>query len=98
VAAFKDAVVVQRLPKTRSGKILRGTMKNREAQEHEPPQGRLQGEEAEASRERHARPLARSPPQAQRRLIAVACICRHRLELGRGTHALLSWAPRRHGA
>ncbi|MBK7151076.1 MAG: propionyl-CoA synthetase [Sandaracinaceae bacterium] len=27
VAAFKDAVVVQRLPKTRSGKILRGTMK-----------------------------------------------------------------------
>ncbi len=27
VAAFKQAVVVQRLPKTRSGKILRGTMK-----------------------------------------------------------------------
>ncbi|MGB5697410.1 MAG: propionyl-CoA synthetase [Polyangiales bacterium] len=27
VAAFKTAVVVQRLPKTRSGKILRGTMK-----------------------------------------------------------------------
>ena len=27
VAAFKHAVVVQRLPKTRSGKILRGTMK-----------------------------------------------------------------------
>ena len=26
VAAFKNAVVVQRLPKTRSGKILRGTM------------------------------------------------------------------------
>ena len=26
VAAFKHAVVVQRLPKTRSGKILRGTM------------------------------------------------------------------------
>ena len=26
VAAFKQAVVVQRLPKTRSGKILRGTM------------------------------------------------------------------------
>jgi len=27
VAAFKEAIVVQRLPKTRSGKILRGTMK-----------------------------------------------------------------------
>jgi propionyl-CoA synthetase len=27
VAAFKTAVVVARLPKTRSGKILRGTMK-----------------------------------------------------------------------
>jgi propionyl-CoA synthetase len=27
VAAFKKAVVVQRLPKTRSGKILRGTMR-----------------------------------------------------------------------
>ncbi len=27
VAAFKNAVVVQRLPKTRSGKILRGTMR-----------------------------------------------------------------------
>jgi len=27
VAAFKSAVVVARLPKTRSGKILRGTMK-----------------------------------------------------------------------
>ena len=26
VAAFKQAVVVDRLPKTRSGKILRGTM------------------------------------------------------------------------
>ena len=26
VAAFKDAAVVERLPKTRSGKILRGTM------------------------------------------------------------------------
>ena len=26
VAAFKNAVVVDRLPKTRSGKILRGTM------------------------------------------------------------------------
>ena len=26
VAAFKQAVVVKRLPKTRSGKILRGTM------------------------------------------------------------------------
>ena len=27
VAAFKNAVIVQRLPKTRSGKVLRGTMK-----------------------------------------------------------------------
>ena len=27
VAAFKTAMVVKRLPKTRSGKILRGTMK-----------------------------------------------------------------------
>ena len=27
VAAFKHAAVVKRLPKTRSGKILRGTMK-----------------------------------------------------------------------
>jgi propionyl-CoA synthetase len=27
VAAFKTAIVVPRLPKTRSGKILRGTMK-----------------------------------------------------------------------
>jgi propionyl-CoA synthetase len=27
VAAFKTAIVVARLPKTRSGKILRGTMK-----------------------------------------------------------------------
>ena len=27
VAAFKAAVVVERLPKTRSGKILRGTMR-----------------------------------------------------------------------
>ena len=27
VAAFKKAVVVKRLPKTRSGKILRGTMR-----------------------------------------------------------------------
>ena len=26
VAAFKTAIVVKRLPKTRSGKILRGTM------------------------------------------------------------------------
>ncbi|MGB0000464.1 MAG: hypothetical protein WBQ04_10130 [Candidatus Acidiferrales bacterium] len=26
VASFKTAIVVQRLPKTRSGKILRGTM------------------------------------------------------------------------
>ena len=28
VAAFKKAVVVNRLPKTRSGKILRGTMRS----------------------------------------------------------------------
>ena len=27
VAAFKTAIVVQRLPKTRSGKILRGTVR-----------------------------------------------------------------------
>ena len=27
VASFKKAVVVERLPKTRSGKVLRGTMK-----------------------------------------------------------------------
>lgn len=27
VAAFKEAVIVERLPKTRSGKILRGTMR-----------------------------------------------------------------------
>jgi len=27
VASFKTALVVQRLPKTRSGKILRGTMR-----------------------------------------------------------------------
>ena len=27
VAAFKNAVIVDRLPKTRSGKILRGTMR-----------------------------------------------------------------------
>lgn len=27
VASFKDAVVVERLPKTRSGKILRATMR-----------------------------------------------------------------------
>ena len=27
VAAFKTAMVVERLPKTRSGKILRGTMR-----------------------------------------------------------------------
>ncbi len=27
MASFKTAVVVQRLPKTRSGKILRGTMR-----------------------------------------------------------------------
>ena len=28
VAAFKTVAIVQRLPKTRSGKILRGTMKS----------------------------------------------------------------------
>ena len=28
VAAFKQALVVKRLPKTRSGKILRGTMRS----------------------------------------------------------------------
>ena len=27
VASFREALVVQRLPKTRSGKILRGTMR-----------------------------------------------------------------------
>jgi len=38
VAAFKQAVVVKRLPKTRSGKILRGTMqKIADAQEYRPP-------------------------------------------------------------
>src|SRR6185437_9337942 len=34
VASFKTAIVVQRLPKTRSGKILRGTMR-RIADQHE---------------------------------------------------------------
>lgn len=28
VACFKDAVIVDRLPKTRSGKVLRGTMRS----------------------------------------------------------------------
>ena len=38
VAAFKQAVVVKRLPKTRSGKILRGTMqKIADSQEYRPP-------------------------------------------------------------
>jgi propionyl-CoA synthetase len=38
VAAFKSAVVVQRLPKTRSGKILRGTIKKiAEGQEYKLP-------------------------------------------------------------
>jgi propionyl-CoA synthetase len=38
VAAFKTALVVKRLPKTRSGKILRGTMqKIAECQEYKPP-------------------------------------------------------------
>ena len=38
VAAFKTALVVKRLPKTRSGKILRGTMKRiADGQEYTPP-------------------------------------------------------------
>jgi propionyl-CoA synthetase len=38
VASFKQAVVVQRLPKTRSGKILRGTMKKiADHVEYKPP-------------------------------------------------------------
>ena len=38
VAAFKTALVVKRLPKTRSGKILRGTMKRiADSQEYVPP-------------------------------------------------------------
>ena len=38
VAAFKTATVVQRLPKTRSGKILRGTMqKIADSEEYKPP-------------------------------------------------------------
>jgi propionyl-CoA synthetase len=38
VAAFKTAMVVKRLPKTRSGKILRGTMqKIAERQEYKMP-------------------------------------------------------------
>ncbi|MCW8835425.1 MAG: propionyl-CoA synthetase [Rhodospirillales bacterium] len=38
VAAFKQATVVKRLPKTRSGKILRGTMKKiADNQEYKPP-------------------------------------------------------------
>ena len=38
VAAFKTAIVVKRLPKTRSGKILRGTMKKiADSQEYTPP-------------------------------------------------------------
>jgi propionyl-CoA synthetase len=38
VAAFKTALVVKRLPKTRSGKILRGTMqKIAECQEYKLP-------------------------------------------------------------
>jgi propionyl-CoA synthetase len=38
VAAFKQALVVKRLPKTRSGKILRGTMqKIADAQSFKPP-------------------------------------------------------------
>jgi propionyl-CoA synthetase len=38
VASFKNAVVVQRLPKTRSGKILRGTMRRiADGQEYKMP-------------------------------------------------------------
>ena len=38
VAAFKNAVIVQRLPKTRSGKVLRGTMKQiADGQEYKVP-------------------------------------------------------------
>jgi propionyl-CoA synthetase len=38
VAAFKTAAVVQRLPKTRSGKILRGTMQRiADGQEYKMP-------------------------------------------------------------
>jgi propionyl-CoA synthetase len=38
VAAFKRAVVVERLPKTRSGKILRGTMRRiADGDEYRPP-------------------------------------------------------------
>ena len=38
VAAFKTAIVVQRLPKTRSGKILRGIMqKIADSQEYKIP-------------------------------------------------------------
>ena len=38
VAAFKTAMVVKRLPKTRSGKILRGTMKRiADGQEYTAP-------------------------------------------------------------
>jgi propionyl-CoA synthetase len=38
VAAFRTALVVKRLPKTRSGKILRGTMKRiAESQAYTPP-------------------------------------------------------------
>jgi propionyl-CoA synthetase len=38
VAALKTALVVKRLPKTRSGKILRGTMKRiADDQEYTPP-------------------------------------------------------------
>jgi propionyl-CoA synthetase len=38
VAAFKTALVVKRLPKTRSGKILRGTIRQiAERQEYKTP-------------------------------------------------------------
>jgi propionyl-CoA synthetase len=38
VAAFRDAIIVERLPKTRSGKILRGTMVNiADGKDYKPP-------------------------------------------------------------
>jgi propionyl-CoA synthetase len=38
VASFKQAIVVERLPKTRSGKILRGTMaKIADGEEYKTP-------------------------------------------------------------
>jgi propionyl-CoA synthetase len=38
VAAFKTATIVERLPKTRSGKILRGTMRKiADGEQYNPP-------------------------------------------------------------